>query len=118
MEKLFLLKPDFIDVKIDNVGKLYYCHQCAMIAGIIKFYPQLETMLEINYVDFKRPRKAIIELIGEDNQSCPVLIIENSQDQNVDISYFNSYGDKLFINSTDSILKYLSEKYGIGNPHP
>ena len=118
MPKLFLLKPDFKDNKIDNEGKLYYCPQCALIAGIIKFYPQLETMLEINYVDFKRPRKAIIELIGEDNQSCPSLIIENNQEVNVDLSYFNSHGDKLFINSTDSITKYLSEKYGIGNLHP
>ena len=118
MEKLFLLKPDFIDVKIDNEGKLYYCPQCAMIAGIIKYYPQLETVLEINYVDFKRPREIIIDLIGEENQSCPVLIIKNSQEQNDDISYFHSYGDKLFVNSTDSIIKYLSEKYGIGIPHP
>lgn len=118
MAKLFLLKPDFTDIKIDNEGKLYYCPQCAMIAGIIKYYPQLETLIEIKYVDFKRPRKAIIELIGEDNQSCPTLIIENNQEENVDLSYFNLFGDKLFINSTDSILKYLSEKYGIGNPHP
>jgi hypothetical protein len=117
MPKLFLLKPDFKDSKIDNEGKLFYCPQCALIAGIIKYYPQLETLLEINYVDFQRPRKAIIELIGEDNQSCPTLIIENIQEDNVDISYFNPYGDKLFINSTDSILKYLSEKYGIGNAH-
>jgi hypothetical protein len=118
MAKLFLLKPDFTDVKIDNEGKLYYCPQCAMIAGIIKYYPQLETLLEINFVDFQRPRKAIIELIGEENQSCPVLIIENDQDENIDMSYFNSYRDKLFVNSTDLIVKYLSEKYGIGIPHP
>jgi hypothetical protein len=118
MAKLFLLKPDFFDINIDNERKLYYCPQCALIAGIIKYYPQLETLLEIKYVDFKRPRKAIAELIGEDNQSCPVLIIENSQDENVEISYFNSYRDKLFVNSTDLIVKYLSEKYGIGIPHP
>ena len=118
MTKLFLLKPDFKDSNTDNEGKLYYCPQCALIAGIIKYYPQLETMLEINYVDFQRPRKAIIELIGEENQSCPTLIVENNQEENVDLSYFNFYGDKLFINSTDLILKYLSAKFGIGNPHP
>jgi hypothetical protein len=118
MAKLFLLKPDFVDIKIDNEDKLYYCPQCAMISGIIKYYPQLETVLEINYVDFQRPRKAIIELIGEDNQSCPVLIIENSQEGSVDISYFHSYGDILFVNSNDLIIKYLTEKYGIGIPHP
>jgi len=118
MTKLFLLKPDFKDSKTDSEGKLYYCPQCVMIAGIIKYYPQLETLLEVNYVDFQRPRNPIIELIGEENQSCPVLIIENNQEENIDLSYFNSYGDKLFINSMDSIIKYLSENYGIGIPHP
>ncbi|HSO88304.1 MAG TPA: DUF3088 family protein [Draconibacterium sp.] len=118
MTRLFLLKPDFKDSKIDNEGKSYFCPQCAMIAGIIKYYPQLETGIEIYYVDFKRPRNVIIDLIGEDNQSCPVLVIDNHQEDCVDLSYFNSYGDKLFINSTDLIAKYLSEKYGIGILHP
>lgn len=117
MTKLFLLKPDFTDSKIDDKGNLYFCPECASILGIIKYYPQLETLLDIEYVDFKRPRKSIIKLIGEENQSCPVLIIENHQDDNVDTSYFNSFGDKLFVNSTDLIAKYLTDKYGIGILH-
>jgi len=118
MPKLFLLIPDFKDSKIDNEEKNYFCPHCALISGIIKYYPRLETVLEINYVDFKRPREVIMKLIGENNQSCPVLVIENNQEENVDTSYFNSYGDNLFVNSTDLIIKYLTEKYGIGIPHP
>lgn len=117
MTKLFLLKPDFTDSKIDDKGNRYFCPECASILGIIKYYPQLETMLDIEFVDFKRPRKVIIDLIGEENQSCPVLVIENHQDDHVDLSYFNSYGDKLFVNTIDLIAKYLTEKYGIGIQH-
>lgn len=117
MTKLFLLKPDFTDSKIDDKGNRYFCPECASVLGIIKYYPQLEKLLDIEYVDFKRPRKEIIKLIGEENQSCPVLIIENNQKETIDISYFNSYGDKLFVNSTDLIAKYLTDKYGIGILH-
>ena len=116
--KLFLLKPGFKDRNTDYGDKFYFCPQCAMIEGIIKYYPQLATLIEINYVDFSRPRKAIVELIGEENQSCPALIIENYSDENVDLSNFLSSADKLFTNSTDFIAKYLAEKYGIGYPHP
>ena len=117
MTKLFLLKPGFTDSKADNEGKLYYCPHCALIEGVIKYYPQLEEKMEIHYVDFKRPRAAIIELIGEENQSCPVLIIGNKQEDETETSYFEKHGDKLFVNSTDLITKYLSAKFGIGIAH-
>ncbi len=117
MIKLFLLKPDFADSNSDNDGKLYYCPLCAMIEGVIKYYPQLEKMIEINYVDFKKPRHTIIDLIGEENQSCPVLIIDSKMDNNIETSYFNLYGDKLFINSTELIARYFADKFGIGILH-
>jgi hypothetical protein len=117
MIKLFLLKPDFTDSNADKEGKLYYCPHCALIEGVIKYYPQLEKMIEIYRIDFKRPRPAIIDIIGEENQSCPVLIIDNEQTDNTDTSYFEKYGAKLFVNSPDLIQKYLTGKFGIGTAH-
>jgi len=117
MIKLFLLKHGFTDSNADNEGKLYYCPHNAIIEGVIKYYPQLEKMIEIHHVDFKRPRPAIIELIGEENQSCPVLIIDNKPHNEIDNSYFEKYGDKLFVNSPDLILKYFAERFGIGISH-
>lgn len=117
MTKLFLLKPDFTDSNTDNEEKLYYCPHCALVEGVIKYYPQLEEMIEVHRVDFKRPRPAIIEIIGEENQSCPVLVIHNKQADIIDTSYFEKHGDKLFVNSPDLILKYLAAKFGIGIAH-
>jgi len=117
MTKLFLLKPDFTDSNSDKEEKRYYCPDCALIEGIIKYYPQLEQMIEIHRVDFKRPRQALIEIIGEENQGCPVLIIDNKQDSIIDTSYFTSVGDKLFVNSTELIALYFAEKFGIGILH-
>ena len=100
MEKLFLLKPDFQDIN-RNAETKYFCPPCALIEGVLSFYPQLRNELEITYVDFVRPRPAIIELIGEANQSCPVLILE----------------DGSFLNETDEIIQQLTKNHHIGQAH-
>jgi hypothetical protein len=72
-----------------------------LIEGVLSFYPQLRNELEITYVDFVRPRPAIVELIGEDNQGCPVLILE----------------DGSFLNETDEIIQHLTKNHQIGQAH-
>ncbi len=115
MIKLLLLKADFTDPKKDNEETLYFCPHNAIIEGVLKYYPQLEKEIEIQRIDFKRPRQTVIELIGEENQSCPVLIIDKEKD--IDTGYFSTYGDKFFVNDENLILKYLADKFGIGVPH-
>lgn len=100
MEKLFLLKPDFQDIN-RNADVKYFCPPCALIEGVLSFYPQLRNQLEVTYVDFVRPRPAIIALIGEANQSCPVLVLE----------------DGSFLNETDDIIQHLTKNHQIGQAH-
>ncbi len=100
---LFLLKADFVDALAGTVDAKYFCPDCAYVEGLLSYYPRLREELEINYVDFKRPRPAIIDLIGEANQSCPVLIIDAKTG--------------LFIDDKVEIARYLSEKHGIGLIH-
>jgi len=100
MKKLFLLKPDFTDLN-RNADARYICPPCTMIEGILSYYPRLRNELEVSYVDFQRPRPAIVSLIGEANQSCPVLILDNGT----------------FINEPDDIIRHLVEEHGIGKPH-
>jgi len=52
-------------------------------------------------VDFQRQRPAIVELIGDSNQSCPVIILE----------------DGSFINEPDDIIRHLVDHHSIGKPH-
>jgi hypothetical protein len=100
MERLFLLRPDFQDVLRGNDMK-YFCPPCTLIEGLLSYYPFLREKLEVHYVDFVRPRPSIIELIGEENQSCPVIILD----------------DGTFINDPDKIVEYLANHYGIGHAH-
>jgi glutaredoxin len=117
MTKLFLLKHDFTDSNLDKVEKKYFCPYCAMIEGILNYYPHIKESIEIQYVDFKKPRKAIVDLIGEENQSCPVLIIDNLHCKDEDARYFNVFGDKFYINTTELIAQYFTEKFKIGILH-
>jgi hypothetical protein len=100
MKKLVLLKPGFQDLN-RSADALYICPPCTLLEGILSFYPRLRTELEVSYVDFQRPRPSLVALIGEANQSCPVLILE----------------DGSFINEPDDIVRHLVEKHGIGKPH-
>lgn len=100
MEKLFLLKADFED-KNRADGKLYFCPECSPIEGLLSYYPRLRNELEIHYLDFNRPRQVLVGLLGEENQSCPVLVLENGS----------------FINDMNEIVRYLTENHQVGHSH-
>jgi len=71
---LFLLKEDFPD----GAGLPYFCPDCATIAGVLSYFPKLRHSLDIRYADFPAARAEIVALIGNDNQNCPVLILDKS----------------------------------------
>jgi hypothetical protein len=100
MKKLFLIKADFKDLKRAD-GLNYFCPDCVTIEGLLSFYPELRNELEVNYVDFNRPRKGLVDLLGEENQSCPVLVLENGT----------------FINEPGRIIQHLTENHRIGHAH-
>jgi hypothetical protein len=116
MHKLFLLKSSFVDKQGVLPKQLYYCPSCAMIEGILTYYPDLKKQLKIHYVEFERPRRMIIELLGEENQGCPLLIGDESNTGN-DIIPFNNYGSYRFINNVNHIVQFLSLKYDRALPH-
>ena len=100
MKKLFLLKADFQDASRAD-GKRYFCPDCVLLEGLISYYPRLSNELEVKYVNFARPRQVLVDLIGEANQSCPVLILE----------------DGSFINDPAEIIQHLIAYHQVGHPH-
>lgn len=100
MKKLFLLKADFQDASRAD-GKKYFCPECSPIEGLLSYYPRLRNELDVHYVDYNRPRKVLVDLIGEANQSCPVLVLE----------------DGSFINEPNEIIRHLTESHQIGHQH-
>jgi len=116
-DKLFLLNPGFEDSRLQPAGQKYFCPFNAQLEGVLKYFPELKEELEIIYIDFPRPRLKIVELLGDQNQNMPLLIIERNQ---VDISTLDvkEYQGSLFISGSDTILKYFVLAFKIPLPHP
>ena len=118
MDKLFLLKPGFIDSNVDQEERTYYCPDSAAIEGVLVYHPQLREQLEVIYVDFPKPRKEIVDLIGEANQGCPVLVVNVSTSVKSDGKDGKVSNGYQFFNATKQIMNYLADKYKLGFPHP
>ena len=111
-DRLFLLKPDFTDE-----GFKQFCSECAMVEGMLSFYPQIRSQLEIKYIAFTRPRKDIVAELGPDNQSSPVLIVADpakaKKAQNVKLKQYNG---RSFVNDPYEVCEYLAVVHGVGRP--
>lgn len=111
-DQLFVLAPGFFD---GNDGPLY-CSDAIAIEGLLSFFPGLRQKIDVHYIDAPRPRHAIIELLGEENQSSPVLVLSEDRVPLDNGVALQSYGQTKFINSPDQIRQYLSSQYGVARP--
>jgi len=110
-DRLILLNPGWSD----DEGGPWYCPAGAIIEGVLAFHPTLRGLLDILYVDHPRPRPAVIELVGEDHQSCPVLVIDGALDW-PEANVSETTGRRFL--QDEAIIPYLAARYGISRPHP
>ena len=112
-DQLYLLKPGFMD---QGAGP-FFCPGCAMVEGMLSFYPILREKIEVHYIDFPRPRQELVSLIGADNQSAPRLILgDNNGVLPAGVNIASANGRKFVAGDID-ICKYLAGVYGVGTPH-
>ncbi len=112
-DRLYLLKPHFMDA---GQGP-YFCPGCAQMVGLLEFYPALKRHVEVRWLDFPRPRPELIELLGEENQSCPVLVLNSAPTGVPSAALLQQAKRRWFVEGTDGIARYLAHAHGIGIPH-
>lgn len=108
-DQLYLLNPNFYK---GDVGPLY-CGDCVSVEGFLSIFPQLRGMIDVHYLDFPRPRKPLVEILGDEHQGAPVLIISDEQtivDGQLSISLARG---RRFITDERDIRHYLSVQYGL-----
>lgn len=110
-DRLYMLKPDFLDQ-----GKIYFCPGCAQVEGMLSFYPALRKRIEIQYIDFPRPRSRLVAEIGEENQGCPKLVLGGEHSVPERVTATEAKGHR-FISEPIEICRYLAGAYGVGEPH-
>ena len=109
---LFLLNPGFFD---EEDGP-FFCPHSAALEGLLKYAPQLQTVLEVRRVDFARPRPEIVALLGAENQNTPVLIIGDSQKVPAQAKVSAETG-RAFILGEIAISNFLHSAVGTVKPH-
>jgi hypothetical protein len=112
-DKLFLLKPGFSDPAYPD--QTFYCWHCALIEGILASFPNLGQELNVVRIDWARPRTEVVELIGADNQSLPVLVLADGGTSPLQTGVHQG---RAFVAEKDRILAVLTERHGFPEPHP
>ena len=109
---LFLLKPNFYD---GEEGP-FFCPHSAAMEGLLKYVPDLESKLDVRRIDFQRPRPDIVQLLGEENQGTPILIIDKDMEIPSEAQVSASTGKAFFLGEIE-ISKFLHRELGIIKPH-
>lgn len=112
-DRLFLLPPEFEDAQYP--GARFFCPHCALISFLLGSFPQLAAKIDVERVPFLRPREPVIALVGEENQSLPLLVLGDEPSPDVEAQ---SFGDVRFISDTKQILRALATRHGFPLPHP
>ena len=112
-DHLLLLRPGFEDPAFP--GRRFYCWHCALIEGVLGSFPALSGRLDVERIAWKRPRPAVIALVGEENQSLPLLVLAAGT---TSPHQTGSHRGRAFIADKDAILAVLSERHGFPDPHP
>ncbi|MBY5763088.1 DUF3088 domain-containing protein [Rhizobium leguminosarum] len=112
-DRLFILRPGFEDPAYP--GQRFYCWHCALMEGVLASFPDLAQGLDIERIAWPRPRLPVIELVGEENQSLPLLLLANGA---TSVHQTGVYRGRAFISEKDNILAALTERHGFPNPHP
>jgi hypothetical protein len=112
-DRLYLLQPGFEDPAYP--GQIFYCWHCALMEGVLASFPELASRLVVERIAWPRPRRPVVELLGEENQSLPLLVLANGE---TSLHQTGTRGGQAFISNKDKILAALSERHGFPDPHP
>jgi hypothetical protein len=101
-DTLFLLDAH----TVVDAGKPRYCPDTALVAGYLSFYPAIASQVEVRTVSPVRPRAAIVDLLGAENQGAPVLVLASGSKLPAPVTALEANGRR-FINDPKQILAYL-----------
>jgi hypothetical protein len=81
------------------------------VEGLLSFFPALRDAIDVHYIDFPRPRQALVSDLGEAHQSVPVLILaDDTEPKGGGIEPERANGRR-FIADEKTIRRYLSTQY-------
>ena len=111
-DTLFILKAPFEDAAMDGT---WFCTACATMAGALLANPHWANRIDVRRSEFPRPRTEIINLLGEELQSMPVLVLADGSTPPADAK---QHEGRYYLDEPKPITRYLAATYGGAGPHP
>ncbi len=106
-DTLFLLEPGF--TRPDHpADQRFVCPHSNLLEGLLAVQPALSERIEIRRLPFPRPRQPVIDLLGEENQSLPVLILDPASPLPAGA---RQYGGRHFLQDARQIADYLAQHH-------
>ncbi len=109
-DSLFLLAPGFSDNERQE-----YCPECAEVWGLLSYFPTIKESVDICYQPISRPRTDLIELLGQENQNCPTLILSDSS-PNLERCGIRLYNGLRFIDNARDMGLYYAQRFSLPAP--
>lgn len=110
-DTLFVLSPGFGDQ-----GSTYFCPFSAQVIGFLAYYPQIRDTIEIIELGFEKPRRPLSDLLGEQHQAAPMLVLGSEPTPVPDVTISEANGTK-YVEKTLQIMRYLAATRGAPMPH-
>jgi len=111
-DTLFILRAPFEDAALDGT---WFCASCATMEGALLANPHWARAIDVKRMPYPRPRQEMIALIGEENQSMPVLVLADGSAPPDGAKQFEG---RHFLDEPKPITRYLAATYGGAGPHP
>jgi hypothetical protein len=108
-DTLFLLKAPFEDGGFD-----WYCNDCQTLEGALLVNPGWAARIDVRRIAFPRPRREVIELVGEAHQGLPLLVMGAARAAS-DALIVGRYG---LLTDVRAIGRALAHRHGGAAPHP
>ena len=111
-DTLFILRAPFEDPELEGT---WFCTSCATMEGMLLANPQWARAIDVVRVAYPRPRREVIETLGEENQSLPALALADVTKAPPDAQM---HGATAFLTEPKAIARHLAAQYGGAGPHP
>ena len=111
-DTLFILRAPFEDPELEGT---WFCTSCATMEGTLLANPHWAARIDVKRTAYPRPRSEVIALLGEENQSLPVLVLA---DGSMPPEGAKEFEGRYFLDEPKPISRYLAASYGGAGPHP
>ncbi len=108
---LFLLTGSWVN---EETGEERLCPDACLVEGALLLNPHWADAVTIVRVDYQRPRPAIVDLLDEDNQNAPTLVLADQTDAHQDVEA--TIRGRRILTDPKAICRQLAASHGGSRP--